>query len=181
MSPSLLHRPITRPSHEELGRTAGTLSLETKWQLAQKAFATTAAYDSAIASTLERFSTDFQVPPPANDSISRGPASFIPEDRRPALRREPAPEGRDVLRRFRPRRGQCANRFRAKNFPSTISSTCRRLGPGAGIRRTGLRHCQAHQSLAALRREDVAEAYMRAIESDPVSAFGGVDWGESRP
>src|SRR5450755_2121642 len=32
----------------------GSLSLKTKWRLAQKAFATTAAYDSAIASTLER-------------------------------------------------------------------------------------------------------------------------------
>src|SRR5271156_3848776 len=38
---------------DELIRTQGTLSLETKWKLAQKAFATTAAYDSAIASTLE--------------------------------------------------------------------------------------------------------------------------------
>ena len=34
-------------------RTAERLSLKTRWQLARKAFATTAAYDSAIASTLE--------------------------------------------------------------------------------------------------------------------------------
>src|SRR5271168_2844035 len=39
---------------EELARSGGALSLETKWRLAQKAFATTAAYDSAIASTLEK-------------------------------------------------------------------------------------------------------------------------------
>src|ERR1700721_32531 len=38
----------------EMGRSGGSLSKETKWRLAQKAFATTAAYDSAIASTLER-------------------------------------------------------------------------------------------------------------------------------
>jgi phosphoribosylaminoimidazolecarboxamide formyltransferase/IMP cyclohydrolase len=38
---------------EELARSGGALSLETKWRLAQKGFATTAAYDSAIASTLE--------------------------------------------------------------------------------------------------------------------------------
>src|SRR5712672_1374995 len=43
---------------EELARSGGTLSLETKWRLAQKAFATTAAYDSAIASTLERVSAN---------------------------------------------------------------------------------------------------------------------------
>src|SRR5208337_3911679 len=37
----------------EMESSGGSLSLKTKWQLAQKAFATTAAYDSAIASTLE--------------------------------------------------------------------------------------------------------------------------------
>jgi phosphoribosylaminoimidazolecarboxamide formyltransferase/IMP cyclohydrolase len=39
---------------DEMERNRGELSLETKWRLAQKAFATTAAYDTAIASTLER-------------------------------------------------------------------------------------------------------------------------------
>src|SRR5436309_4370085 len=39
---------------DEMSRSKGELSSETKWRLAQKAFATTAAYDSAIASTLER-------------------------------------------------------------------------------------------------------------------------------
>ena len=49
---------------EELTRLGGSLSLATKWRLAQKAFATTAAYDSAIAATLERISSDsFQMPP----------------------------------------------------------------------------------------------------------------------
>ena len=38
----------------ELENSGNTLSLATKWRLAQKAFATTAAYDSAIASALER-------------------------------------------------------------------------------------------------------------------------------
>ena len=39
---------------EEMSKSGGALSDATKWHLAQKAFATTAAYDSAIASTLER-------------------------------------------------------------------------------------------------------------------------------
>ena len=42
----------------ELEREKGQLSKPTKWHLAQKAFATTAAYDSAIASTLERIGPD---------------------------------------------------------------------------------------------------------------------------
>src|SRR5260370_30725902 len=54
---------VTSPSDydaiaEEMSRSGGVLSPETKWRLAQKAFATTAAYDSAIASTLERVSTN---------------------------------------------------------------------------------------------------------------------------
>src|ERR1700740_1876654 len=54
---------VTSPSDydsvaDELSRSGGGLSPETKWRLAQKAFATTAAYDSAIASTLERISPE---------------------------------------------------------------------------------------------------------------------------
>src|SRR6202046_4448572 len=43
---------------DELQRESGALSHQTKWRLARKAFATTAAYDSAIASTLERVSVN---------------------------------------------------------------------------------------------------------------------------
>src|SRR5215471_14116872 len=39
---------------EEMSSHNGEVSQQTKWRLAQKAFATTAAYDSAIASTLEK-------------------------------------------------------------------------------------------------------------------------------
>jgi len=42
----------------ELEQGEGKLSLVTKWRLAQKAFATTAAYDSAIATTFERISPE---------------------------------------------------------------------------------------------------------------------------
>src|SRR3981081_4122526 len=43
---------------DEMSRSGGSLSSATKWRLAQKAFSTTAAYDSAIASTLERVSAN---------------------------------------------------------------------------------------------------------------------------
>src|ERR1700691_74493 len=43
---------------EEMAQSGGQLSSATKWRLAQKAFATTAAYDSAIASTLEGISVN---------------------------------------------------------------------------------------------------------------------------
>src|SRR5579859_2926277 len=46
---------------EELQKSGSELSPATHWRLAQKAFATTAAYDSAIASTLERVSNNGHV------------------------------------------------------------------------------------------------------------------------
>ena len=54
---------VTSPSDydaiaDEMSGSGGDLSPATKWRLAQKAFATTAAYDSAIASTLERVSAN---------------------------------------------------------------------------------------------------------------------------
>ena len=50
---------VTSPSDydsiaAEMEYLGGELSLKTKWSLAQKAFATTAAYDAAIASSLEQ-------------------------------------------------------------------------------------------------------------------------------
>jgi len=39
---------------QELARTGGSLSLSTRWRLAQKAFAVTAAYDAAISAHLAR-------------------------------------------------------------------------------------------------------------------------------
>src|SRR5215510_11696793 len=55
------------PIAQELSRSGGEVSLDTRWRLAQKAFATTAAYDTAISSTLAGISlnssgTEFQLP-----------------------------------------------------------------------------------------------------------------------
>src|SRR5262249_1963639 len=54
---------VTSPSDYEavageMAESGGKLSNATKWRLAQKAFATTAAYDAAIASTLEGISAN---------------------------------------------------------------------------------------------------------------------------
>ncbi|MGO9409809.1 MAG: hypothetical protein ACLQCB_03565 [Spirochaetia bacterium] len=54
------------PVLEELSAGRGTLSLATRWRLAQKAFAVTAAYDAAICSylaglDLERVAADYDV------------------------------------------------------------------------------------------------------------------------
>ncbi len=89
---------------EEMARSGGALSKETKWRLAQKAFATTAAYDSAIASTLERVGGDFDIAGAAH-GFPRKSAPVVSKSDGPALRRESASEGRDVCRRLGRGRG----------------------------------------------------------------------------
>ena len=59
---------------EEMKQGKGSLSLATQWSLAQKAFATTAAYDSAIASTLEG------IAPPTDGKFSMGTQQGFPRD-----------------------------------------------------------------------------------------------------
>src|SRR3954468_2022129 len=52
------------PIIAEMKSRKGELSRETKWILAKQGFATTAAYDSAIATTLEGVTPDFTVQAP---------------------------------------------------------------------------------------------------------------------
>ena len=71
------------PSRRRWQSSGGSLSLETKWRLAQKAFATTAAYDSAIASTLE------QIGAPESDGakFELGKATVFPQTLRLSFRK----------------------------------------------------------------------------------------------
>src|SRR5205823_12249160 len=43
---------------QEMSNSGGGLSLATRWRLAQRAFSTTAAYDSAISATLAKITLD---------------------------------------------------------------------------------------------------------------------------
>ena len=62
---------------EELKSYSGALSRETRWRLARQAFATTSAYDSAIANTLDKIE---QAPEPnrpiAQETQSAGPQAL---------------------------------------------------------------------------------------------------------
>ena len=56
---------------QEMSASGGELGLATRWRLAQRAFATTAAYDSAISATLAKIhleANEFQLPPAPSSS-----------------------------------------------------------------------------------------------------------------
>jgi phosphoribosylaminoimidazolecarboxamide formyltransferase/IMP cyclohydrolase len=175
---------VTSPSDydeiaAELARENGALSLATKWRLAQKAFATTSAYDSAIASTLERVSADgFQL---------QTQAGF------PATLRFQFHKTLDL--RYGENPHQKAAMY---SDGSGLGVANARQLQGKELSYNNIVDLQAAWDLAQEFHEPVvaiikhtnpcgtatgktlAEAYKRALECDPVSAFGGVI-GVNRP
>src|SRR5215467_2438868 len=159
---------------DELERNTVQLSKETKWRLAQKAFATTAAYDSAIASTLERVST--------NGNFSLKPAEGFPEKLRLSFTKVS-----DL--RYGENPHQKAAMY--SDTSGTGVANARQV-QGKELSYNNIVDLQAAWDLAQEFEEPVcaiikhtnpcgtatgktlAEAYKRALECDPVSAFGGV-------
>jgi len=165
---------------DELSRCGGSLSKETKWRLAQRAFATTAAYDSAIASTLERVTPDsFQLQPE--------------KDVFPPTLRFTFQKTLDL------RYGENPHQKAAiySDGSATGVANARQL-QGKELSYNNIVDLQAAWDLAQEFDEPVvaiikhtnpcgtatgktlAEAYKRALACDPVSAFGGVI-GVNRP
>ena len=176
---------VTSPSDyeaiaDEMSKSGGELSQETKWRLAQKAFATTAAYDSAIASTLERVS--------ANGNFSLHSEDGFPDTLRLAFRKV-----MDL------RYGENPHQKAAMYTDGSGSGVANaRQIQGKELSYNNIVDLQAAWDLAqefdepfvgivkhtnpcgSATGKTVAEAYKKALECDPVSAFGGVI-GVNRP
>jgi phosphoribosylaminoimidazolecarboxamide formyltransferase/IMP cyclohydrolase len=159
---------------EEMARSGGELSSATKWRLAQKAFATTAAYDSAIASTLERVS-------------SNGHFELRPAEGFPATLRMSFHKVMDL------RYGENPHQKAAMYSDGSGAGVANgRQLQGKELSYNNIVDLQAAWDLAQEFDEPVVaiikhtnpcgtatgktlvEAYKRALECDPVSAFGGV-------
>jgi len=175
---------VTSPSDydsiaDELTRSGGALAQETKWRLAQKAFATTAAYDSAIASTLERISGgSYQLPetatfpPTLRFSFQKTLDLRYGENphQKAAMYSDGSGAGVANARQLQGKELSYNNIVDlqaawdlAQEFNEPICAIIKHTNPcGTATGRT------------------LAEAYKRALECDPVSAFGGVI-GVNRP
>jgi phosphoribosylaminoimidazolecarboxamide formyltransferase/IMP cyclohydrolase len=165
---------------DEMARSAGALSSETKWRLAQKAFATTAAYDSAIASTLERVGV--------NGHFELHAAEGFPQTLRLSFQKT-------MDLRYGENPHQKAAMY---SDGSGMGVANARQLQGKELSYNNITDLQAAWDLALDFDETVcaiikhtnpcgvatgktlAEAYLRALECDPVSAFGGVI-GVNRP
>ncbi len=157
---------------EEMARSGGALSRETKWRLAQKAFATTAAYDSAIASTLERVGGDFALRAaagfPQNLRLSFQKVADLRYGENPhqkaAMYADGSGAGVAHARQVQGKELSYNNIVDlqaawdlAQEFDEPVCAIIKHTNPcGAATGKT------------------LVEAYLRALECDPVSAFGGV-------
>ncbi|HST11690.1 MAG TPA: bifunctional phosphoribosylaminoimidazolecarboxamide formyltransferase/IMP cyclohydrolase [Terriglobales bacterium] len=170
---------VTSPSDyealaQEMANSGGQLSSATKWRLAQKAFATTAAYDSAIASTLERVNS--------NGHFELRPAAGFPDTLRMSFQKV-----MDL------RYGENPHQKAAMYSDGSGSGVANgRQLQGKELSYNNIVDLQAAWDLAQEFEQPVVaiikhtnpcgtatgktllEAYKKALECDPVSAFGGV-------
>src|SRR5499427_4177345 len=179
---------VTSPSDyaavaNEMTASGGELSLASRWRLAQKAFSVTAAYDGAIASTLAQISLN-----EADQQFHFPEASAMPDALRISLRKamdlrygenphqhaamysDGSGEGIANGRQLQGKELSYNNIVDlqaawdlAQEFEETVCTIIKHTNPAGTATGKNLR-----------------EAYMRALECDPVSAFGGVI-GVNRP
>jgi len=153
------------PLLDEL-RTAGNLSRETKWRLATQAFQTTADYDRAISARLAQVGATAEAPPPVLD---------IRVPRRIALRYGENPHQQAALYATGTIGIAGAEQLHGKelSYNNLVDlDACWQLvqefsQPAVAIiKHTNPAGCAEQASLV--------EAYRKALECDPVSAYGGV-------
>ena len=159
---------------EELASSGGELSSATRWRLALKAFATTAAYDSAIASTLERvsanghfeFHEETEFPQTLRLSFNKVTDLRYGENphQKAAMYSDGSGKGVANGRQIQGKELSYNNIVDleaawdlAQEFDEPLCAIIKHTNPaGAATGKT------------------LAEAYKKALECDPVSAFGGV-------
>ena len=161
----------------EMAASGGELMPATRWRLAQKAFATTAAYDSAIASTLAGISLNhsdhqFHLPEagalPSTLRVSFNKVMDLRYGENPhqraAMYSDGSGEGVANGRQLQGKELSYNNIVDlqaawdlAQDFEETVCTIIKHTNPAGTATGKTLR-----------------EAYVRALECDPVSAYGGV-------
>jgi phosphoribosylaminoimidazolecarboxamide formyltransferase/IMP cyclohydrolase len=165
---------------EELAANGGSLSRATRWRLAKAAFATTAAYDAAIASTLETISEPAPHGLPAVfDRQTMPQAIRVIDPLKTVLRYGENPHQRAALYVDGSGRGiAAAEQLQGKELSynnivdlDACWELVREFDASAEAAVAIIKHTNPCGAATA---SSVLEAYNRALEADPVSAFGGV-------
>jgi phosphoribosylaminoimidazolecarboxamide formyltransferase/IMP cyclohydrolase len=154
------------PVIEELRANDGSLSRETHWNLAKKAFATTAAYDRAVSARLAEI-------PPTNDPLPavldiRAPRSIsLRYGENPHQSAALYATGKTGIAGAEQLHGKELSYNNLVDLDAAWQLILEFEAPAAAIiKHTNPCGCAESSTLA--------ESYRRAFEADPVSAYGGV-------
>jgi len=173
---------------EELKSNSGSLTRETRWRLAKQAFSTTAAYDAAIANTLDRIAQAPEPTQPTAPEAQSAAPQVLPNTLRinmplaQSLRYGENPHQRAALYSDASGLGIAgASQLQGKelSYNNLVDlDACWELAqefdsPAVII----VKHTNP---CGAATGNSVLEAYQKALACDPVSAFGGVI-GINRP
>jgi phosphoribosylaminoimidazolecarboxamide formyltransferase/IMP cyclohydrolase len=165
---------------QEMSERGGGLSLNTKWDLSKKAFALTAAYDAAIARTLAKIES-----PTAELNLkgsSASEASFpqhvnIELEKVMDLRYGENPHQKAALYACPSLRGGVAQskQLQGKELSyNNIVDMQAAWDLAQEFKQTACAIIKHTNPCGTALGETLAEAYSKALEADPVSAFGGV-------
>src|ERR1700722_7197260 len=159
---------------------AEALSRETRWHLARKAFATTAAYDAAIANTFDRIPEAHDAQSPASPDWEAFPSTLrINLPLAQSLRYGENPHQRAALYADGSGLGIAgATQLQGKelSFNNLVDldacwELAQELSEGSEPAVVIVKHTNP---CGAATGATLIEAYQKALSSDPVSAFGGV-------
>jgi len=182
------------PVMEEMAANGGKLGYETRWRLAKKAFAVTAAYDAGIASTLEGIPSGAKAPSLEGADDGRAEARPLQSEAYP-LQSGEMPQTLRVI----------AGQKAALRYGENPHQKAALYTDGSGLGIANAEQLQGKElsynnlvdldacwalvsefdatAVAIIKHTNpcgvgmgatVAEAYKRALAADPVSAFGGV-------
>jgi phosphoribosylaminoimidazolecarboxamide formyltransferase/IMP cyclohydrolase len=165
---------------EELAANAGSLGRATRWRLARAAFAVTAAYDAGIATALESIVAPAAHGEPAVfDAVALPPAIRIIDPLKTVLRYGENPHQKAALYVDGSGRGVAA----AKQLQGKELSYNNIVDLDACWELVGEFDAAEDAAVAIIKHTNpcgvatgatVLEAYLRALEADPISAFGSV-------
>jgi phosphoribosylaminoimidazolecarboxamide formyltransferase/IMP cyclohydrolase len=151
---------------EELQANAGQLSLETRWRLARAAFATTAAYDSAIATTLETLAPADPIPPTLR---------IFAQLKAPLRYGENPHQSAAVYTNGTTTGIANAHQFQGKELSyNNLVDLDACWSMVSEFDDTAVVIVKHTNPCGAALGDSVVQAYVRALAADPVSAFGGV-------
>jgi phosphoribosylaminoimidazolecarboxamide formyltransferase/IMP cyclohydrolase len=172
---------VTDPSdYDPVGAeiaASGEVSLATRLELARKAFALTARYDGKIATELERLTA-------ASGSIELGPRPLLPERmhfafaRRQELRYGENPHQRAAL--YIPAGNSAKGLAAARQLQGKELSYNNLVDLEASLdlamefRRPAAVIVKHNNPCGTAEQETLADAYVKALACDPISAYGGV-------